>query len=135
ALRRARRGCATRLAHDARRARRHGLGMSATGSATTPSWLLQREPGLCPCGCAGIRRRGSHVEKTLAGTSRVLRDAMFSAEVAERPGLLQALDARVKVVSILGLLVGAELVHHVALLLALYGATVVIAAASRVEVG
>jgi cobalt/nickel transport system permease protein len=101
---------------------------------TTPAWLLEREPGLCPCGCVGKRRKGSYLEKTLRGSAGLLRQVMFSDELAHRPGLLQRLDPRAKVVGFLGLLVAASFVRSPWMLLACYLATLVMAAVSRLPV-
>jgi len=103
-------------------------------AASAPEWLLQPELGLCPCGCIGKRRKGSFVEKTISGGAGVLQQVLFGEDVARQPGLLQRLDPRVKVLSLLGLLVAAALVHHVPVLLGLYGLTLVLAAASHVSV-
>lgn len=103
--------------------------------SATPDWLLAPEAGLCPCGCIGKRRKGSFVDKTLAGTARVMHQALFADDVAAAPGLLQRLEPRVKLVSLLGLLVVAALVHHIPALLALYAATLVLAAVSGVPLG
>jgi cobalt/nickel transport system permease protein len=105
-----------------------------TGTAT-PAWLLEADVAMCPCGCIGRRKKGSFVEKTLAGGADVLRQAMFSEDVARGGGLLQRLDARVKVVSLLALLVVAALVRHVPVLLAMYLVTLVLAAASGLPIG
>jgi cobalt ECF transporter T component CbiQ len=102
----------------------------ASTATATPDWLLRGEVGLCPCGCIGRRRKGSFVEKTLNGGAGVLRQAMFSDDTAARPGLLQRLDPRVKVVSLLGLLVTAALVRHIPVLAAMYLGTLLLAAAS-----
>ena len=116
--------------------------MSATERAATsptlegaPKWLLRAEPGLCPCGCIGRRRKGSFVQKTLEGGANVLRQAVFSEEMTQRRGFLQRLDPRVKFVSMLWLLVVAALVRNTPTLLALYAATLVLAAASRIPLG
>jgi cobalt ECF transporter T component CbiQ len=105
-----------------------------TGTAT-PAWLLERDVAICPCGCIGRRKKGSFVEKTLAGGADVLRQAMFSEDVARGGGLLQRLDARVKLVSLLALLVVAALVRHVPVLVAMYLVTLTLAAASGLPVG
>lgn len=102
---------------------------------STPSWLLQGELGLCPCGCIGRRRKGSFVAKTLDGAAGVMRQALFSQDMAALPGLLQRVDARVKLVTITGLLVVVGLVRSLTVLVALYAATLVLAAASRLRVG
>jgi len=104
-------------------------------TTATPSWLLQGEVGLCPCGCIGKRRKGSFVTKTITGGAGVLQQAMFAEDVAAERGLLQRLDARVKVVTLLGLLVAVSLVHQVWLLVLAYAATLVLAALSRLPLG
>ena len=104
--------------------------MSVESGALAPDWLVQAEVGLCPCGCIGRRRKGGFVEKTLTGAANVMRQAMFGDEIAAGPGLLQGLDARVKVVTLLGLLVIAGLAHNTAVLLGLYALTFILAWAS-----
>jgi cobalt/nickel transport system permease protein len=101
-----------------------------TSAVTTPDWLIRSEVGLCPCGCVGKRRRGSLVEKTIGGSANVVRQAMFSDDIASRPGLLQAIDARVKLVTLFALLVSAALVHHIAVLAGVYVATLLLAVSS-----
>jgi cobalt/nickel transport system permease protein len=109
--------------------------VSQASVSTTPDWLLQGEVGLCPCGCVGVRKKGSFVEKTISGGAGVLRRAMFGEDVAARSGLLQRLDPRVKVVSLIALLVVAALVHHIPVLLGMYAVTLVLALASGLELG
>jgi cobalt/nickel transport system permease protein len=104
-------------------------------STATPRWLLESDVAMCPCGCIGRRKKGSFVEKTLAGGADVLRQAMFSEDVAHGGGLLQRLDPRVKVVSLLALLVVAALVRHVPVLLAMYLVALALAAASHLPIG
>jgi cobalt/nickel transport system permease protein len=103
---------------------------SATG---TPDWLVRPEIGLCPCGCIGKRSKADFVEKTIGGASNLMRQSMFSDDVAARDGLLQRLDARVKVISLLVLLVTAALAHNPIVLVGLYAACLVLAAASRLS--
>ncbi len=106
---------------------------SSSRVAIAPDWLVQGELGLCPCGCIGKRSRGSFIDKTLRGGAKVMRQAMFGDELAAADGLLQRLDARVKLVTVLGLLVTAALVRHLGVLVALYGVTLVLAAASKLK--
>ena len=105
----------------------------STGTAT-PEWLLRNDVALCPCGCIGRRRKGSFVEKTLTGGANVLRQAMFADEVAARPGLLQRLDPRVKLVTILALLIAVSLLRDLRVLAVCYLATLPLAAASGLPV-
>jgi cobalt/nickel transport system permease protein len=107
----------------------------ATTPAGTPPWLLTREPAICPCGCIGKRRKHSFVEKTLTGGADLVRQAMFSQDVAAGPGLLQRVDPRVKLGLLLVLLVSAGLVHHVEVLAGIYACTLVLAWSSRLPTG
>jgi cobalt/nickel transport system permease protein len=101
----------------------------------TPGWLLEAEVGLCPCGCIGKRRKGSFVEKTLGGAAGLLRQAMFSEDLAARPGLLQRIDARTKLAAGVALLVAAGLIPSIPALVAFYAFTLVLAWLSRLPVG
>ena len=111
--------------------------VATTGTAgrLSPDWLLRGEVGLCPCGCIGKRRKGGFVAKTLRGASGLVRQAMFSDDVAATPGLLQRLDARVKVLTLLGLLVAAAFVHSIPALAAMYVVALALASASRLSLG
>ena len=112
------------------------VSVPAGAAATrTPGWLLQGELAMCPCGCIGKRKKGSFVEKTLTGGADLLRQVMFSEDVALQNGLLQRIDPRVKLGSLLVLLVAAGLVHNIVVLVAAYALTLVLAAASRLPVG
>jgi cobalt ECF transporter T component CbiQ len=108
---------------------------SDVSSLATPQWLLESEVGLCPCGCIGKRKKGSFLEKTLAGGANVLRQAMFADDVAQQRGLLQRIDPRVKLVTMLGLLVATALVRHVPVLLGMYLAALALAVASGLSLG
>src|SRR5579862_1201862 len=104
--------------------------MTAGAPTSTPEWLVRPEVGLCPCGCVGTRRKGSFVDKTLTSGAGVMRAAMFGDDVAAHDGLLQRLDPRVKLVTMLGLLVTAALVHATVVLVGLYAVTLALAACS-----
>ena len=105
-----------------------------SASAVTPVWLLRPEVGLCPCGCIGTRRKTGFVERTIGGGAGLLRQAMFSEDVAAEGGLLQRLDPRVKLVSLFGLLVVSAFVRHIPVLLVVYAAMLGLAAASNLSV-
>jgi cobalt/nickel transport system permease protein len=101
----------------------------------TPQWLLQNELAMCPCGCLGRRRKGSFVEKTLTGSADLLRQVMFSEDLARRRGLLQRIDPRVKLIGLLVLLVALGLVHNAIVLVAAYVSSLVLATASGLPLG
>jgi len=113
--------------------------MASAGTAGqpggTPDWLLRRDAALCPCGCVGKRRKQSFAQKTLDSGADLLRQVMFSDDTAARRGLLQRVDARAKLVGLLGLVVVAALLKTIPALLVLYAATLVLAVSSALPLG
>ena len=101
----------------------------------TPEWLLQGQVGICPCGGIGTRRKGNVIEKTINGGSRLVRQVLFAEDVAATDGLLQRLDPRVKLVTLLGLLITTAFVHHVSVLIGLYAVTLAMATAAGLSLG
>jgi cobalt/nickel transport system permease protein len=81
------------------------------------------------------RPRHNFIEHTLADISNTLEQSLFAEETAQRPGLLQSLDPRVKIVSILLLLIAVGLSHSLIVIAALYGFTLVLAWRSSVPMG
>lgn len=109
--------------------------VAPTVDRPTPEWLVRTEVGLCPCGCIGRRSKGGFVEKTLTGGTKVMQQAIFAEDVANAPGLLQSLDPRVKIVTLLGLLLSAAFVRNLAVLGGMYAATLAVAAGSGLSIG
>ena len=68
------------------------------------------------------------------GASALLRQALFADDVAAHDGLLQRVEARVKVVTMLGLLVVAALLQSIPVLALVYAGTLGLAAASHISV-
>ncbi|MCU1360582.1 MAG: cobalt transporter, inner rane subunit CbiQ [Ilumatobacteraceae bacterium] len=109
--------------------------MSPVETRRTPEWLLRSEVALCPCGCIGKRSKVSFVDKTIVGASGVMREALFTDEIAAQPGLLQRIDPRVKAVSIVCLVLAAELVRNIEVLVGLYGLALALAVLSKISFG
>ena len=98
-----------------------------------PDWLLENQSaGLCRCGCAGIRKKTNFVEKTINDIAGVLKEAIFSEQLAGSQGMLQNLDPRVKLITTIFLLVAAAFFRHIPTLLGLYLFTLMLAYFSRV---
>jgi cobalt/nickel transport system permease protein len=104
-------------------------------ATSTPKWLIESEVGLCPCGCIGKRKKANFVDKTIGGSAALLQRVMFAEDAAANGGLLQRVDARVKIVTLVALLVVTSLVRHIPVLIVVYLATLPLAAASRLSVG
>jgi cobalt/nickel transport system permease protein len=72
------------------------------------------------------------VEKSVRGFLAVLEDALESEDLARKPGLLQRLDPRAKLAGLLLLIVAASAARRIALVAALFGVALALAAASRI---
>lgn len=78
-------------------------------------------------------RRHSFIESTIQGFTRAFSKALLAEAAANRPGLLQRLDPRVRVVGILVLVVSSILCRRIEVIAALFLVAVTIALASRLH--
>ncbi|HEY6423487.1 MAG TPA: cobalt ECF transporter T component CbiQ [Pseudonocardiaceae bacterium] len=111
-----------------------GAAPSGQDPPAVPQWLLQPDMAMCPCGCIGKRKKVSYLKKTIQGASMLLQQVMFGEDVARAGGLLQRIDPRVKLLSLLGLLLVAGLTHSMIILGVMYAATILLASASALPV-
>ena len=65
-------------------------------------------------------RRRNILEQTLHGITEAIEHAVFAEQISAHAGLLQSLDARVKVVSMLALLIGVSLSHSLLVIAGVY---------------
>jgi cobalt/nickel transport system permease protein len=94
-----------------------------------PSWIAESTPPR-----PALRRRSSSfLARTLRQTARLTEQVIFAERAARRAGFLQSLDARVKLLSVLALLVTATFLRHLPSLWLLAALAVTAAALSRVE--
>lgn len=106
--------------------------------SSLPEWMLPRTEFENPSGEVGGTRVGrgvgtGAVRRAAAGFARLVAQTLADQQCASRRGLLQAVDARAKVVGLLAVLVTATLVHRPASLAAGYLVCVLLAALSRVS--
>ena len=109
------------------------------GIAFTVGALLTRRGEALPAEPpSAIRRRKgggrSLARKTADSIAGAVTDVLQNEELAARPGLLQRLDPRIKLVTLVLFAVTASLVHSVSVLIALIAVTIALAAVSRVGV-
>lgn len=99
-------------------------------------WLARRgaPPAVQPAFVPGRRRRENFIEKTIRSLFHILQHALFAEETAQYPGLLQRLDARVKVVGFVALIFVAVAVHRLSILIAMLAAGVLLAFVSRIPI-
>ncbi len=80
------------------------------------------------------RRTGSVLEHTLHGMTEALERALFAEEISGRRGLFQSLDARVKIISVLALLIGVGLSRSLWVIAVVYIFTLILAWVSAIPV-
>ncbi len=78
-------------------------------------------------------RRNGFIEKTMHGLLRTIQEALLAEDTAQSRGLLQTLDARVKLAGIGALIIGTIAVHRLWALLVLFAAAILLAVLSRVS--
>jgi cobalt/nickel transport system permease protein len=99
-----------------------------------PEWLLNSgEIIMCPCGCIGKRKKASFLEKTINDIAKLLKEVVFFEDIAFQKGFLQKLDPRVKVISLIVLILTATLLHNVFILDIIYLMSCILAKMSYVS--
>ena len=81
------------------------------------------------------RSKPGFVEKTLAGISGGIEQAIFSEENARKPGFLQRRDPRAKLLAFIALIVGVGISRDWFVLAVLYAVVLVAAALSAIDMG
>lgn len=84
-----------------------------TQMRSIPPWLQEKTPLPASVSARGRRSKNGFVEKTLHAIAEVMKNELFSESMASRQGLLQGLDPRAKLVSVLFLIGTAGLFHHI----------------------
>jgi cobalt/nickel transport system permease protein len=75
------------------------------------------------------------IERTLADIDHALEQSLFAEQIARGPGWLQSLDPRLKIISVLMLLISVSLSHSLAIIVLVYFLTLGLAAVSHVPMG
>jgi len=100
-----------------------------------PEWLLNTgEIGMCPCRCIGKRKKISFLEKTIDDVSKLLKEVIFSEEIAFKDGFLQRLDPRVKVITMILLILMVTLINNTLVLVIVYLCSCILAKISRIPI-
>ena len=79
--------------------------------------------------------RSGFIERTLVDINHTLEQSVFAERIARGPGLLQALDPRLKILSALLLLLAVSLSRSLLVILALYFLALALALFSRILLG
>jgi len=84
---------------------------------------------------AHSHKRNGFIERTLSDISHTFEQSVFAEELARQPGLLQAIDPRVKVLSLIALLIAVGLSRNLPVIVGLYGVALILARLSLVPMG
>ena len=82
-----------------------------------------------------LKSRSGFIERTLIDINNTLEQSLFAEKIARQKGLLQALDARLKVFAMLLLLLAVSLSHQLVMIAGLYVGALVLAAVSNISLG
>ncbi len=77
-------------------------------------------------------KRHGFIERTLSDISHTFEQSLFAEEIARRPGLLQSIDPRVKVLSMIALLIAVGLSRSLLVIIGLYLIALILARLSLV---
>jgi cobalt/nickel transport system permease protein len=83
----------------------------------------------------GRARSRSAFEHTLRDVTQALERGLFAEELSRRAGLFQSLDPRVKLISVLALLLVVSLSHSLAVIVSIYGVVLILASLSAISPG
>lgn len=97
-----------------------------------PVWMKNEESEPCPCGTVSSRRK-DFVRKSIDGVLSFFRDSLESESFVKRPGLLQSLDPRAKLLSILALVIAVSITGDLRILAGVYCLVMIFALLSRIE--
>jgi len=98
-----------------------------------PEWMKEINIGPCPCCSVSISKKKGFVQKTISDIFHFFEESLINDSIAKRDGLLQSLDPRVKLISMLALIFAVAMTHDIRLLLLVYVLTLAFAYFSRIS--
>jgi cobalt/nickel transport system permease protein len=98
-----------------------------------PKWMNEVNSGPCEC-FAAYQGKKSFIGRTIDGILGFLEEAFISESYSRRKGLLQSLDPRAKLVSILVLIFATTLIGDLRLLIFVYMLTLLFSYLSKIDV-
>ena len=99
-----------------------------------PDWMKEVNVGSCKCSASSHGKKG-FVGKTIDGIFGFLEEAFISESFSKRRGLLQSLDPRAKLISILAVIFATSLIGDLRVLIFIYALTLLFSSLSKIEVG
>src|ERR1035437_199092 len=98
-----------------------------------PNWM--KEMKVEPCRCSAVYHgKKSFISRTIEEIIEFMETTFFSEVYSRRKGLLQRLDPRIKLVSILTVIVATSLIRDLRLLIFVYALTLLFSYLSKIDV-
>jgi cobalt/nickel transport system permease protein len=98
-----------------------------------PDWMKEVDVGPCRCSAIYHGKKG-FVGKTIDGIFGFLEEAFISESFSRKSGLLQSLDPRVKLISILAVVFATSLIGDLRVLIFVYSLTLLLTYLSKIDV-
>jgi cobalt/nickel transport system permease protein len=98
-----------------------------------PGWMKEVDIGSCECSAISHGKK-SFVGKTIDGILGFMEEAFVSESFSKRDGLLQSLDPRAKLISILALVFATTLIGDLRILIFIYLLTLLFSYLSKIDV-
>jgi cobalt/nickel transport system permease protein len=98
-----------------------------------PDWMKEVDIGPCRCSAIYHGKKG-FVGKTIDGIFGFLEEAFISESFSRRNGLLQSLDPRAKLISILAVIFATSLIGDLRVLIFVYSLTLLFSYLSKIDV-
>ena len=98
-----------------------------------PDWMKEVDIGPCRCSAIYHGKKG-FVGKTIDGIFSFLEEAFISESFSRRNGLLQSLDPRAKLISILAVIFATSLIGDLRVLIFVYSLTLLFSYLSKIDV-
>jgi cobalt/nickel transport system permease protein len=98
-----------------------------------PDWMKEVDVGPCRCSATYHGKKG-FIGKTIDGIFGFLEEAFISESFSRRSGLLQSLDPRAKLISILAIVFATSLIGDLRVLIYVYSLTLLFSYLSKIDV-
>ena len=98
-----------------------------------PEWMKDVDVGPCRCSATYHGKKG-FIGKTIDGIFGFLEEAFISESFSRRSGLLQSLDPRAKLISILAIVFATSLIGDLRVLIFVYSLTLLFSYLSKIDV-
>lgn len=100
---------------------------------SVPEWLKEGGSSSYPDGTIGADGKRNFVERTILNISRLIEETVFTERYAKREGLLQGIDPRIKLTSLLLIIITVSLVRYTKIIVGIYLFTLLLAHLSNID--